>query len=156
MDLLVDCRSEKILKKLVGRTDVEDALSRLDMLTKEETSMMVMRNLEVTQHVESVFHDVDGNVKASKVLTEDIDGNVKATKVLTEDIGDNVKATKVLTEDIDDNVKATKAHIHNVDNNIEATKVLVEVVDDNVRGIDSGTQRFLFDFMRVPTLFMTT
>ena len=170
MDLLVDCRSEKILKKLVGRTDVEDALSRLDMLTKEETSMMVMRNLEVTQHVESVVHDVDGNVKASKVLTEDIDGNVKATKVLiediddnvkatkvlTEDIGDNVKATKVLTEDIDDNVKATKAHIHNVDKNIEATKVLVEVVDDNVRGIDSGTQRFLFDFMRVPTLFMTT
>ena len=42
--------SEKILKKLVGRTDVEDALSWLDMLTKEENLMMVARNPEVTHH----------------------------------------------------------------------------------------------------------
>ena len=67
---LADCGSENILKKLVGRTDVEDALSRLDMLTREESLMMVVRNLEVTHHV-------DGNVEATKLLVEDIDDNVK-------------------------------------------------------------------------------
>jgi hypothetical protein len=39
----------------MGRTDVEDALLRLDSLTKEESLMAVAKNLEVTYHV-------DGNV----------------------------------------------------------------------------------------------
>ncbi len=62
---LADCNTEKILKRLVGRTEVEDAVLRLDMLTKEENLMVAARNLEVT-------HRVDGNVEATKVLTQDI------------------------------------------------------------------------------------
>ena len=62
--------AEKILKRIAGRTDVEDAVLQLDMLTKEESLMVAARNLEVT-------HRVDGNVEATKVLTEDIDDNVK-------------------------------------------------------------------------------
>ena len=156
---LVDCVSEKILKKLMGKKDIEDALPRLDMLTKEENLMVMMRNLEVTHHIDGVVCDVDGNVKATKVLTEDINDNVKATKLLTEDIDGNVKASMVLTEDINDNVNATKAHIHDVDTNIKATKVLVEDIDENVkeieevtRGVDNSTQRFLSVFMHnIPT-----
>ena len=77
---MADYGLEKILKKLAGRTDVEDAILQLDMLTKEESLLAVVRNLEVTHRV---------------------DGNVEATKVLTEDIGDNVKV-------IDHEVKTTK------------------------------------------------
>ena len=89
---------EKIFNKLVGRKDVEDALSRLDMLTKEESLMVVVRNLEVTYHVDGVVHDVDDNVKATKVLAEDIDGNVKVTKVLVED---NAKGIEKVTLGVD-------------------------------------------------------
>jgi len=67
---MADYGAEMILKKLAGRTDVEDAILQLDTLTKEETLMAVVRNLEVT-------HRVDGNVEATKLLTEDIDDNVK-------------------------------------------------------------------------------
>lgn len=88
----------KIFNKLVGRKDVEDALSRLDMLTKEESLMVVVRNLEVTYHVDGVVHDVDDNVKATKVLAEDIDGNVKVTKVLVED---NAKGIEKVTLGVD-------------------------------------------------------
>jgi archaellum component FlaC len=156
--LLTDCVPEKILKKLMGRKDIEDALSRLDMLTKEENLMVMMRNLEVTHHIDAAVCNVDGNVKATKVLTEDINDNMKATKLLTEDINGNVKASMVLTEDINDNVNATKAHIHGVDSNIKATKVLVEDIDENVkeiegvaRGVDDSTQRFISVFMHIPT-----
>ena len=85
--------SEKILKKLIGKTDVEDALSRLDALTKEETLMVVVRNLEVTHHV-------DGNVEATKVVAEDIDNNVKVTKLLVEDIEHNVKGIEGQVEGV--------------------------------------------------------
>jgi hypothetical protein len=88
---LADFGVEKILKKLAGRTDVEDAILQLDVLTKEESLMAVVRNLEVT-------HRVDVNVEATKVLTKDIDNNVKATKALTEDVGDDLKTTKDSTQ----------------------------------------------------------
>jgi hypothetical protein len=88
---LADYCIEKILKRLIGRTEVEDAVLRLDTLTKEESLMMVARNLEVT-------HRVDGNVEATMVLAED---NLKATKALSEDVSDGVKA-------IDHNLKTTK------------------------------------------------
>jgi len=64
---------ETFLKRLIGRTDVEDALLRLDSLTKEESLMAVARNLVAT-------HRVDGNVQETKRLAEVIDHNVKATK----------------------------------------------------------------------------
>ncbi|KAH9179178.1 hypothetical protein EDB89DRAFT_1901212 [Lactarius sanguifluus] len=50
---------KKYLKRLVGWTDVEKALKKLDMLTQEEMGMAVARNLEVT-------HSVDNNVRAIK------------------------------------------------------------------------------------------
>jgi len=79
--------TEKILKKLAGRTDVEDAFQQLDTLTKEETSMAVARTLEVTHHV---------------------DDNVEETKVLTKSAGDDIKAIQGVASNIDFNVKATK------------------------------------------------
>ena len=49
----------------MGKKEVEEEVfSQLDILTKEESLMVVVRNLEITQ-------DVDGNVKATKVLVED-------------------------------------------------------------------------------------
>jgi hypothetical protein len=71
----------------VGRTEVEDALERLDMLTKEETGMTVARNLAVT-------HVVDGNVRG-------IDDNVKIIENVTRGIDDNVKV-------VEDTVRAIK------------------------------------------------
>ena len=83
----VDDDIENFLKKLAGRTDVEDALQQLDTLTKEETSMTVARTLEVTHHV---------------------DDNVEETKMLTKNAGDDIKAIQGVASSIDYNVKVTK------------------------------------------------
>ena len=97
----------------MGRTDVEDALLRLDTLTKEENLMTAARNLEVTHHVDDVVRDVDDNVKAAKGLMHDVDGNVKATNVLIETVGDHVKVIERTTSSIDHSVKITKHGAHN-------------------------------------------
>ena len=44
------------MKRLIGRTDVEDALKKLDKLTDEEARMAVAQNLKAT-------HNVDERVK---------------------------------------------------------------------------------------------
>jgi hypothetical protein len=58
----------------MGKTDVEDALQRLDMLTKEENLMMAARTLGVT-------HDIRDDVDVIKEDTRNIDDNLKETKL---------------------------------------------------------------------------
>ena len=48
---LVERCLEKYAKKLIGRTDLEDALKRLDKLTHEEAWMGIAQNLKATHAV---------------------------------------------------------------------------------------------------------
>jgi hypothetical protein len=71
---LADSSAEKFMKRLVGKTDVEDALQRLNMLTKEEDLMTAARTLGVT-------HDIRDDVDVIKEDTRNIDDNLKETKL---------------------------------------------------------------------------
>ena len=61
----------------MGKTDIEDALRRLDQLTQEEVRMATARLLTLT-------HGVDSNVAR-------IDDEVKGVNNSVKDIGDTVK-----------------------------------------------------------------
>jgi len=123
-----DFATEKVLKRLVGKTDVEDALERFDILTREEISMTVARNLKVA-------HDVDGNVTEIKATIQNMDGNVTVIKDVIEDVDSNVKQTEALTKVIDANVKTSIALTESVGND-------VKVIDHNVRAAKHGTRLF--------------
>jgi hypothetical protein len=56
MSLVVECAAEKFAKKLLGESDVESVLKRLDRLTQEEARMTVVQTLEVV-------HGLMGNMK---------------------------------------------------------------------------------------------
>jgi hypothetical protein len=43
--------SERFLKKLTGRTDIDDALRKLDKLTQDEVLMVAAQGLKATQGV---------------------------------------------------------------------------------------------------------
>ena len=104
-----DYEIEKFMKRIAGRTDVEDAVERLDMLTKEENLMTAARNLEVT-------HQVDVNVIATQELTHRVDDKVTTIEEVIHDVDGNVKETKELTRDVRDDVKLTR---HGAQNSFE-------------------------------------
>ena len=54
--------SEKYLKRLAGRTDLEDALKKLDKLTHEEARMATAQNLKATHTVDNRVKDIDAKV----------------------------------------------------------------------------------------------
>ena len=54
--------SEKYLKTLIGKSDLEDALKKLDKLTQEEAQMMIAENLRATHAVEERVLSVDDRV----------------------------------------------------------------------------------------------
>ena len=62
--------SEKFLKRLAGRTDLDDALKKLDNLTHEEARMATAQNLKATQNV-------GDSVKAVGAKVDSVSGGVK-------------------------------------------------------------------------------
>jgi hypothetical protein len=87
------------MKRLMGKTEVDDALERLDMLTQEENLMTMARTFEAT-------HDVNVNVKA---LKQHVDTKVTVIEDVIQQVDGNVRATQEGTRTIDDNVKITKS-----------------------------------------------
>ena len=62
LPLAAEIRSEKYLKKLVGRTEIEDALKKLDNLTNEEARMATAQVLKATHDVDNRVAGVDDKV----------------------------------------------------------------------------------------------
>jgi hypothetical protein len=74
--LKLDLHTERYLKKLLGRKDVEDALQRLDKLTQEEARMAATETLTVTRGIDDNVKDVDERVRSVDMKVEGIDDRV--------------------------------------------------------------------------------
>ena len=58
----IDLRAEKFFKMLAGMKDVEDALQRLDKLTREEVLMAVAEGLTITREIDDKVEGVDHKI----------------------------------------------------------------------------------------------
>jgi hypothetical protein len=94
-------RSEKYGKKLLGKTDMEDALKRLDNLTQEEARMAAAQNLKATHIVDERVRGVANAVVAvdNRVAraTHDIDERVR-------EVGEQVLFVDDRVASVDDKV----------------------------------------------------
>jgi hypothetical protein len=61
---------ERFLRKLIGRSDIEDALRRFDKLTQEENRMVTAQNLKTT-------HGVSEEVTSLRNNVQDVAGGVE-------------------------------------------------------------------------------
>jgi len=64
------------LKKLAGRTDIEDALQRLDKLTQGEALMAAIQSLKATNAVNNKVTQVGNEVQAVGDKVQDVDNKV--------------------------------------------------------------------------------
>ncbi|KAI9430835.1 hypothetical protein H4582DRAFT_2133404, partial [Lactarius indigo] len=69
-------RTKKYLKKLIGRTDVEDALQRLDMLTQEEARMAAAEALSITRGIDDKVMDLRLGVKETGMAVQQVANQV--------------------------------------------------------------------------------
>ncbi|KAH9066445.1 hypothetical protein EDB87DRAFT_1574028 [Lactarius vividus] len=70
-------RTKKYFKKLVGKTDVEDALRRLDKLTQDEVRMATAQLLKITHVVNDKVTKIDDDVKGVDDKVNDVSHTVK-------------------------------------------------------------------------------
>ncbi|KAH8988131.1 hypothetical protein EDB86DRAFT_2057744 [Lactarius hatsudake] len=72
-------RTRRYLKKLVGRTDIEDALKRLDKLTQEEARMAAAQLLKITHNIENKITQVIDNGNEAKAMRMEVRAIVQQT-----------------------------------------------------------------------------
>ncbi|KAH9022679.1 hypothetical protein EDB85DRAFT_367358 [Lactarius pseudohatsudake] len=91
---VADRDSERYLKKLIGRRDVEDALVRLDRLTQQEVQMAIVQVLKISHHVKDGVQTVGKQVQGvdDKVNVAIEDG--KETKALVQRAANNMDDEK--------------------------------------------------------------
>ncbi|KAH8979464.1 hypothetical protein EDB86DRAFT_2985268 [Lactarius hatsudake] len=77
-------RKKKYFKKLVGKTDIEDALRRLDKLTQDEVRMATAQLLKITHGVDDKVMKIDDDVKG-------VDDKVKRIDDKVNDVNHTVK-----------------------------------------------------------------
>ena len=71
------------MKKLVGRTEIEDALGRLDRLTQDEVGMAATQGLKAT-------HEVDDKVKTVEGKVQGVDNKVQGVDDRVRDVDDKI------------------------------------------------------------------
>ena len=89
--------SEKYLKKLIGRTEIEDALKRLDKLTQEEARMATAQVLKVTHTVDERVRGVTDDVLA-------VDNRVAGVEYRVAGVDDRVAGVDDRVKAVDDKV----------------------------------------------------
>ena len=75
----------------MGKTDIEDALSRLDKLTQEEARMAIAQLLKITHGVDDKVTRIDGRIKDVDDKVEGVDDKMKGVDAKLDDVGDTVK-----------------------------------------------------------------
>jgi hypothetical protein len=104
---LADRSAEKFMKRLIEKTEVEDGLQQLEMLTKEENLMTAARALGIAS---DICHDA----KVIKDDTQDIKDDTRDIKEDTRDIKEDARNIKDDMRNISEVNKRGAPHLFNV------------------------------------------
>ncbi|KAH9069587.1 hypothetical protein EDB83DRAFT_2582810 [Lactarius deliciosus] len=101
-------QAKKFIKKVAGRTDLEDGMKKLDKLTSEEVAMASVQNLKITHTVDNKVTAVGDGVKGVDEKVQVVGANVEAIGDMAQTIAEDATEVKSIlrqTADDVDNVK---------------------------------------------------
>ena len=122
--------SEKYLNKLIGRTDLEDSLKRLDRLTQEESQMAAAQVLKVANIIDDRVQGIADNVVS-------VDNRVAGVDDRLGDVGD--KLNEQVTG-VDDRVKDVNDLVKDVNDQVKDVDDSVKAVDEKLAAVIDGAQ----------------
>jgi uncharacterized protein YoxC len=113
------------LRKLVGNTDIEDSLQRLDKLTQEEARMASAESLKVTHDVDDRLRDVQDDVQDVGNKIQNVDGRVQDVQGDVHDVQGDVHDVGNRVEDVDNRVRDIGSEIREVNRSLSFQPLLV-------------------------------
>jgi archaellum component FlaC len=125
--------SEKYLKKLIGRSDIEDALKRLDRLTQEEARMAAAQVLKVANTVDDRVRGIADNMLG-------VDNRVAGIDDRIADVGDRLKEVNDQVKGVNDQVAGVDDRVKDVNDQVNGVNDRVKAVDDKIAAVADGAQ----------------
>ena len=126
----VDLRClEKYVKTLTGKTEMEDALKRLDKLTQEEARMAAAQNLKAT-------HTVDERVKGVADTAVAIDNRVAGVSDQVADVDDRVAGVSDQVSGVNDQLTGVSNQLASFDDQVAGVNDRVITVGNRVKVVD--------------------
>jgi methyl-accepting chemotaxis protein len=131
--------SEKYLKRLIGRTDIEDALKRLDRLTQEEARMAAAQVLKVANTVDGRVQgiadnmlSVDNRVGSIGERVTEVGDRLKEVDEQVKGVNDQVTGVDERVKDVNDHVKDVNDQVKDVNDHVEEARVVIQQTADDV------------------------
>jgi len=87
---LTNSYAERYLKKLIGNTDLEDALRRLDTLSQEEAQMASAELLRITHSVDDKVVGVDNKLTGVDDRVQGVSSQVRGVDCQVQGIGEKM------------------------------------------------------------------
>ncbi|KAH9046656.1 hypothetical protein EDB84DRAFT_1674038 [Lactarius hengduanensis] len=137
--------AKKFLKKLVGRTDLEDAVKKLDRLTQEEARMALVEVLKITHIVRDDLKVVDGKVESIEGKVEDVGDKVDDVGDKVDDVDDKVNDVGDKVNDVGDKVNDVGDKVDDVGDKVDDVGSKVEDIGDRVQSVDQKIQVVIDD-----------
>ena len=137
---LADDSAEKFMKRLIGKTAVEDGFQQLDMLTKEESLMTAACTLRVASDIQHDTRAIKDDARDIKDDTRDIKEDTRDIKEDTRDIKDDTRSIKEDTRDIKGDTRDIKDDTHSIK---EDTRDIIDNtwdIKDDTRDIKEDTR----------------
>ena len=119
--LLIQRCSEKYMKKLFGKTEMEDALKKLDKLTQEEARMAAAENLRLT-------HTVDKKVEGVADTLVAIDNRMAGVDDRVAGVDDRVAGVNDQVAGVDERVAAVDERVAGVDDRVQQSASVVDEI----------------------------
>ena len=124
--------SEKYLKKLFRKkTDIEDALKRLDNLTQAEAQMAAAQVLKATHAVDNT-----GRVRGVADIALGIDNRVVVIDEHVASVDERVAGVDAHVAGVDERVAGVDERVAGVDERVASVDDHVKKVDDQVKTVD--------------------
>ncbi|KAF8488023.1 hypothetical protein F5888DRAFT_1930974, partial [Russula emetica] len=117
-------RIEKYWKRLIGKTDLEDALKNLDKLTQEEARMIIAENLRAT-------HAVDERVRGVTEQVLAVDDRVAGVDDRLANVDDRVANVDDRVANVDDRVANVNDKVAEVIHDGRETNKVMKQVEQN-------------------------
>ena len=96
------------MKKVTGRTDIDDALARLDRLTEEEARMAAAQCLKATHVVHDGVISVDNHIQQVDNKVQGVDDKVQGVDSKVQGVGDKVQQ---VADDIDHQKRSSSNYL---------------------------------------------
>ena len=140
--LFAHLSSEKFLKKLLGKNNIEDALKKLDTLTMEEARLAIAETLKVTNRVDGKVDKVDDTVNRVDDKVDNVEDKVGKVDSKVDKVDDTVNR-------VDDKVDKVDDKVDKVDDKVDKVDDKVDKVDNKVMVLIGGRESFPCN-LRIP------